>query len=655
MSRLLVAGEGELRERLQAALADLPLASLEPGTEAASGDCVLLVLDTPLPGEELEWQRRCRAAGASLLPVRVDGSELLVGPWVPPAGPGCVACLEHRRQAIQPLKTFRRVNEAAAQWARKHGKSHPWLNPIARGLAEERIRVELDGWRQGTGGELRNRVWFIELSTSHVSEHSFLPFPRCPVCGELPEDSAGAVQPPRASIPKPDRLSLRVPERPLELGELRRRFVDHRTGLIANEYVQRDNEVLALAVSELPLDFRDQREPGIGRCNSFAQSEFTALLEALERYAGLRPMGKRTVVRGSYRQLAPQAIDPAELILHAPEQYTRPGFPFVPYSPDLEFNWVWGYSFRRREPVLVPEQSAYYRLVDLTREPNRENLFAFEISNGCALGGCLEEAILHGLFEVAERDGFLMTWYARLSAPRVDLHSFGDPELELMLDRLESRGFQVHAFNTTYDLRIPSFWVMAVNQRGEGLQTYSAGGAHMDPLKAVHGGLSEVAAGVFDFVRIYPKERERLLTLAEHPEKVRTMRDHALLFGLPELRSRLDFLLDSGRPVQTAREAFPEWYAKGPSTDLARDLEGCVRHFLDSGCDVIAVEQTPPELRQVGVRSVKVLATGSLTMTFGHDFTRLHGATRLSTVPVSFGYRAPGELFPINSFPHPFP
>lgn len=654
MSQALLAGEGPLREWFQGVLADLPVLPLVPGAEPAAGDCLLLVLDHPLPGEESEWQRRCRAAGAHLLPVRVEGTELVVGPWVPASGTGCVACLEHRRQAVQPQKNFRKLNEAASRWARERGLSHPGLTPFARSLAEERVRVELAGWREGRGGELRQRAWFIGLSTGQIAEHSFLPVPRCPVCGELPEDSAEAVPRPRERLPKPDPRSFRVPEQPLALEPLRRQFVDSRTGLIANEFHLRDNEMLALAVSDLPLDFRDQREPGIGRCNSFAQSEFTALLEALERYAGLRPLGKRTGVHGSYRQLAPRAVDPAELILHAPEQYTRPGFVYVPYTPDLEFNWVWGYSFRRREPVLVPEQCAYYRLADLTREPNRDNLFVFEISNGCALGGCLEEAVLHGLFEVAERDGFLMTWYAQLGAPRVDLHSFEDLELELMLDRLEARGFQVHAFNTTYDLRIPSFWVMAVNTRGEGLQTYSAGGAHLDPLRAAHGGLAELAAGVFDFTRLYPQERERMLTLAQHPEKVRTMRDHALLYGLPETRSRLDFLLGGGR-VQTARQAFPDWYAQGPSTDLARDLEACVAPFLASGGDVLFVDQTPPELRRVGLRAVKVLATGTLTMTFGHDHTRLRGASRLATVPVAFGYRSAGEPLSINPYPHPFP
>ena len=54
--------------------------------------------------------------------------------------------------------------------------------------------------------------------------------------------------------------------------------------------------------------------------------------------------------------------------------------------------------------------------------------FVYETSNGCALGGSLEEAIFHGIMEVVERDSFLLTWYAKLPLPRLDLSSANDQE-----------------------------------------------------------------------------------------------------------------------------------------------------------------------------------------------------------------------------------
>ncbi len=71
-------------------------------------------------------------------------------------------------------------------------------------------------------------------------------------------------------------------------------------------------------------------------------------------------------------------------------------------------DWVWGYSFLKERPILIPELLAYYSL-------GYEEGFVYETSNGCALGGSLEEAIFYGIMEIVERDSFLMTWYAELA------------------------------------------------------------------------------------------------------------------------------------------------------------------------------------------------------------------------------------------------
>lgn len=60
-----------------------------------------------------------------------------------------------------------------------------------------------------------------------------------------------------------------------------------------------------------------------------------------------------------------------------------------------------GLFILQNRPILVPESLAYYSL-------GREDSFVYETSNGCALGGSLEEAIFHGILEAAERDSFCL-------------------------------------------------------------------------------------------------------------------------------------------------------------------------------------------------------------------------------------------------------
>ncbi|MEV6031967.1 YcaO-like family protein [Nonomuraea sp. NPDC052116] len=148
----------------------------------------------------------------------------------------------------------------------------------------------------------------------------------------------------------------------------------------------------------------------MGRTRGYRASEVTAVLEALERWGGVEPGGKRTRVRASYAEAAADALDPRTLGEHDTSSYEREGFAFRPFTEDAVWDWVWGYSFGRRAPILVPESLAYYYV------RGRERPFLFEISNGCALGGSMAEALLYGLLETVERDAFLMTWYGRLAA-----------------------------------------------------------------------------------------------------------------------------------------------------------------------------------------------------------------------------------------------
>ena len=86
------------------------------------------------------------------------------------------------------------------------------------------------------------------------------------------------------------------------------------------------------------------------------------------------------------------------------------GFPFTEFDPDRPIDWVWGYSFLQERPILVPELLAYYSL------GGRSQGFVYETSNGCALGGSLEEAILYGIFEVVVAR-FVLDDLVRADAP----------------------------------------------------------------------------------------------------------------------------------------------------------------------------------------------------------------------------------------------
>lgn len=65
-------------------------------------------------------------------------------------------------------------------------------------------------------------------------------------------------------------------------------------------------------------------------------------------------------MHGSFHDLEDYALNPLTLGVHTNEHYNRDGFPFKPFDPDYEQNWVWGYSLSQNRTILVPESIAYY-------------------------------------------------------------------------------------------------------------------------------------------------------------------------------------------------------------------------------------------------------------------------------------------------------
>ena len=598
-------------------------------------------------------QALCTAHGTSWLPVRTELGRTVLGPSYIPGEPGCVQCAELRRSVAN---THSAARESLRQNPQLTDQPSSWLTvstarTVAAVTADELIRSA-----RPRSGRIRHALLYVDLDTLAVSTHRFLPDPLCPACGTLPRDSPEAARISLRPRPKPSPDAYRI--RPLgdaDADRLLETYVDEETGLI--QRVEKFTKGgLALGAAAMRTRHQAGAELGWGRTRRYRSSEIVAVLEALERYGGMTPGGRRSVALASFAEVRDSALDPRTLGLYPPERYARPGFSFQPFDADRVCRWVWGYSLARQEPILVPQAYAYYRTH--VTEPD-DPLFAYEISNGCALGSCLEEAILYGILEVVERDAFLMTWYARLPAPRIDLPSARDRSIPMLVEAIEAEtGYHVLAFDTTMEHGIPSVWAIAVRPPGtEQPGLACAAGAHLDPELAASGALSELGPMLTDLIKRYPDVAERGRAMVGDPSLVVTMKDHSVLYADHEASSRLDFLTTSAQSRGFADIRCRHGVADAfRNADLTDDVTEVVRRLRRHGLDVVVVDQTTPEHRAGGFSCVKAIVPGMLPMTFGHDNRRTHGLPRLFQVPKLLGYRD-RTLLPqdVNPHPHPFP
>ena len=606
-------------------------------------ELALVLHDSWLPDEHLKAEEIFRSSGIPWLRGFLTFGEVIIGPLVLPNKPACSQCADMRfflagpdRKEHIKIKNFKlnQMNVPQDPWASTFGLMHSAYlitEEVHRFLIQKDVRTF-------------EKVLILNLNTLVMGNHLFLPDPSCSVCGILPKDTSTLAKISLKPSPKVSVESCRF--RSLEdLGRvLTKDYLDSRTGFLNSK---KHDLISPFADVIVNLPLLTGNEATAGRTHSYENSEIAAILEGLERYCGYAPRGKRTTIYERYSNIEDRALNPYTVGLHSKEQYATPGFPFKSFDPDRPINWVWGYSLTQDQPILVPEILAYYSL-------GGGEGFVYETSNGCALGGSLEEAILYGIFEIVERDSFLMTWYGQLPLPRLDPNSANNPELQLMIQRIEAvAGFDIHLFNSTTENRIPSIWAIAKNQKPQGLNLLCAAGAHIDPLRAAKGAVQELAGMLLTMDDNIQRNREKLIKMYHNSSLVYSMEDHSLLYGLTEAEERFSFLLDRKRPLRSFQQ---EFRPVNKHADLMTDLKDTLDIFKKLNLDVIVVDQTSPELKRNSLYCVKVLIPGMLPMTFGHHLTRLIGLDRVLNIPWELKYsKEPLTISQLNKHPHPFP
>jgi ribosomal protein S12 methylthiotransferase accessory factor len=532
---------------------------------------------------------------------------------------------------------------------------NPRLTPFAYEIALEILAhdLEREPEKPQKPGTIAPAVFNLNLRTLQISRFRLVADSHCPVCSPARDDSSAAAMVQLRTRVKPSAGTFRlapVRDYPFPIDG----YVNPIAGMLGKRARPGYNSPTNAPVSgsfAIKSKYRYHESWWCGQGTTFADSLRLGFIEGLERHAGLMARGKKTTVFDCYENLREDAMDPAQCGMYQPEFY-RTHYPiYLPFTPERKYFWVWGYSFNRRRPILVPEQLVYY----LDHRKDHPN-FVQDCSNGCATGSCLEEAILFGLLELIERDSFLISWYAKLGLPRIDPWSSTNREILFLVDRIRKLGYDLHLFDMRLDLKVPSVMGLGVRLDPGLGKLVVAAAAGLDPEQAVLGAIREVGNSIPGFIQRVEKQLDRVRLMRKDYTKVKGILDHALLYGLPEMEEDVAFWFD-GSEVSPIEELYASWHQEySPSLNLLEDLLFCIRHVQSLGLDVVVVDQTSPEQEQVGLKTACVICPGLMPMDFGYDRQRVFDLPRLFTVPRATGHRSQQlQRSELNATPHPFP
>jgi ribosomal protein S12 methylthiotransferase accessory factor len=432
------------------------------------------------------------------------------------------------------------------------------------------------------------------------SLHEVLPIPWCEACGG-PTGSeiqhATVVQ----SLHVPQELRILAGTRG---GIIRRLVITDDPEGIGQPAIPRCSSAVVAGFRGTTTSFPSFTGEGKGATRDAAVR--SAIGEGVERYAASL-WNPANLTYASLSELGDRAFDPRWLVLYDPEQYEAPGFPFTPFAADRPIQWVTGAWLDTGESVAVPALATYMSFP----APHSEQ-FGQTTSNGLAAGTSLEDATLRALYELIERDAFMLFWLARLPARRVSEDGVDPLTLEALAG-VQRLGAQTELYLIDAGTNHPTVVCLGL------------GDGHSWPGVTIGLGTHatiDVAAqkAVFEHGH-YGSYIRRVMQDGSHgtalsPTDVVSAMDHAMYYADPGRASALDtFRRQSGvqLPLAELRSTYRQ-----PATVAA-----CVEQLQAAGIRAAAVDVTSPDVALSPLRVVRAFGTYMQPIHFGAANRRL--------------------------------
>ncbi|MFV0129400.1 YcaO-like family protein [Streptomyces sp. HMX112] len=366
------------------------------------------------------------------------------------------------------------------------------------------------------------------------------------------------------------------------------------------------------------------------------RARLISIAEALERYSTCAWDDDEMVVAAE-NDLDEEYVSPSRWPRCSPTELASDDCGLTEYDPSVPIRWVRAWSLTRRVPVLVPAISVYLHMP----YHSTSEQFTRGITTGAAVHSDVRAAVLNGLLEVVERDAIALVWLQRLRLPELVVDPARlDPVVREYHRAGTSTDLRVRLFDATTDLGVPVIYAVQLADSDPTLAQVVAATCDIHPEQAlgkVYRELASLRVALRGYVSAYAGREP-------DPAKVSVV-GGAVHNAAPDRRGVFDFLLEGDRPSH-GLDGMPGLPAG------ADPLDTVVSRLDARGAEVLVVDITTDEARQVGMRAVKVLVPEALPVSFVHG-ERYLATPRLYEAPRAMGHPSHPESA-INPEHQPF-
>ena len=225
-----------------------------------------------------------------------------------------------------------------------------------------------------------------------------------------------------------------------------------------------------------------------GKGATVEQARASAMMEGFERYsAEKQDIDQEKISISAYNEIKNDSVlNPRDLLL--PKSFENQNIEMQ------KLEWIEAEEIISESPILVPANAVFHPYI-----PNREikpsAMAMFKgNTNGLASGNVIEEAVIHGIFEVVERDAWSIFELTKRNKKQIDLDTIENETVNELVEKFTEQDIKIKLMDITADLKIPTIVASADDTILKDAALLTLGvGTHLNPEIAAIRALSEVA------------------------------------------------------------------------------------------------------------------------------------------------------------------
>jgi len=361
-----------------------------------------------------------------------------------------------------------------------------------------------------------------------------------------------------------------------------------------------------------------------------------ALAEAIERYNNFAFFNKEVSFIGSYSEVNTKAINPEKFTYFSDKQLLQTKYKKFRIDDKSLFRWTEMRSLSSKKSCLVPCQVVYLSYQPIKGEP----VIYPSISTGAAGHFDLFSAILGGIYEVLERDAFMIYYLNKLKPKRYDLRSSNNEKITKLLNIAQRYNLKIFSMDIRTDLGIPAVASVVIDESGFSKAVSVGLKSHLDIESAIVGSINE-AFHTRTWIRESYIQNPKNISKTELI-KNSTIKNRGIFWYSPKSILKLDFFIKNSDLIKT----------ESANTDLSvqNQLRVLRKALANKGHKVYYKDITSKYFKDIPFKVVKVVIPGMQPVYLNEKYP-LQGGERLRSVPSSLGYKNNTKL---NTYPHPF-